>query len=67
MTCWLGGAGRFSSSRKAVRFAGLDVTVWSSDRKGPPGRLSRQGPEVLRFSSALAVSGCIDVAVGLPC
>ena len=62
MTCWLGGAGRFSSSRKAVRFAGLDVTVWSSDRKGPPGRLSRQGPEVLRFSSALAVSGCIGVA-----
>jgi len=48
MTCWLGGAGRFSSSRKAVRFAGLDVTVWSSDRKGPPGRLSRQGPAVLR-------------------
>ena len=31
MTCWLGGAGRFSSSRKAVRFAGLDVTVYSSD------------------------------------
>jgi len=27
MTCWPGGAGRFSSSRKAVRFAGLDVTV----------------------------------------
>ena len=50
MTCWLGGAGRFSSSRKAVRFAGLDITVWSSDRKGPPGRLSRQGPEVLRWA-----------------
>ena len=49
MTCWLGGAGRSPSSRKAVRFAGLDVTVWSSDRKGPPGRLSRQGPEVLRW------------------
>src|SRR6266571_3760991 len=48
LTCWLAGAGRFSSSRKAVRFAGLDVTVWSSDRKGPPGRLSRQGPPVLR-------------------
>ena len=48
MTCWLGGAGRFSSSRKAVRFAGLDVTVWSSDRKGPPGRPSRPGPPVLR-------------------
>src|SRR5216683_3247533 len=50
MTCWLAGEGRFSSSRKAVRFAGLDVTVWSSDRKGPPGRLSRQGPPVLRWA-----------------
>ena len=50
LTCWLGGAGRFSSSRKAVRFAGLDVTVHSSDRKGPPGRLSRQGPPVLRWA-----------------
>ena len=50
MTCWLGGAGRFSSSRKAVRFAGLDVTVWSSGRKGPPGRLSRQGPPALRWA-----------------
>ena len=50
MTCWLGGAGRFSSSRKAVRFAGLDITVHSSDRKGPPGRLSRQGPPVLRWA-----------------
>jgi transposase len=49
MTCWLAGKDRFSSSRKAVRFAGLDVTVHSSDRKGPPGRLSRQGPPVLRF------------------
>jgi transposase len=47
---WLAGEGRFSSSRKAVRFAGLDVTVWSSDRKGPPGRLSRQGPPVLRWA-----------------
>ncbi len=50
LTCWLGGAGRFSSSRKAVRFAGLDITVSSSDRKGPPGRLSRQGPPVLRWT-----------------
>jgi transposase len=50
MTCWLGGEGRFSSSRKAVRFAGLDITVRSSDRKGPPGRLSRQGPPVLRWA-----------------
>ncbi len=49
LTCWLGGAGRFSSSRKAVRFAGLDVTVYSSDGKRSPGRLSRQGPPVLRW------------------
>lgn len=49
LTCWLGGAGRFSSSRKAVRFAGLDVTVYSSDGKRRPGRLSRQGPPVLRW------------------
>ncbi len=49
LTCWLGGAGRFSSSRKAVRFAGLDVTVYSSDGKRSPGHLARQGPEVLRW------------------
>jgi transposase len=50
ITCWLAGAGRFSSSRQAVRFAGLDITVSSSDRKGPPGQLSRQGPPVLRWA-----------------
>ncbi len=49
LTCWLGGAGRFSSARKAVRFAGLDVTVYSSAGKRSPGRLSRQGPAVLRW------------------
>jgi len=49
LTCWLGGAGRFSSSRKAVRFAGLDITVYSSDGKRAPGRLSRQGPPALRW------------------
>jgi transposase len=51
MTCWLAGEGRFSSSRKAVRFTGLDITVHSSDGKGPPGRLSRQGPPVLRWAA----------------
>ncbi len=49
LCCWLGGAGRFSSARKAVRFAGLDVTVYSSAGKRSPGHLSRQGPEVLRW------------------
>jgi transposase len=37
LTCWLAGKDRFSSSRKAVRFTGLDITVHSSDRKAPPG------------------------------
>jgi transposase len=46
----VGGAERFSSSRKAVRFCGLDVTVHSSAGKRSPGRLSRQGPEVLRWA-----------------
>jgi transposase len=49
LTCWLGGADRFSSARKAVRFAGLDVTVYSSDGKRSRGHLSRQGPPVLRW------------------
>ncbi len=51
MTCWLVGEGRFSASRKAVRFAGLDVTVHSPGGKGPPGRVSRQGPPVLRWAA----------------
>jgi transposase len=50
LTCWLGGAGRFSSAHKAVRFAGLDITVYSSDGKRSPGHLSRQGPPVLRWA-----------------
>jgi transposase len=49
LTCWLGGADRFSSTRKAVRFAGLDVTVYASAGKRSPGHLSRQGPPVLRW------------------
>jgi hypothetical protein len=44
LTCWLGGADRFCSARRAVRFAGLDITVYSSAGKYSPGRLSRQGP-----------------------
>jgi transposase len=36
LTCWLGGDGRFSAARKAVRFAGLDVTVYSSAGKRSP-------------------------------
>jgi transposase len=51
LTCWLGGAGRFTSSRQAVRFAGLDITVHSSDGRRTAGRLSRQGPPVLRWAA----------------
>src|SRR6266568_4125423 len=44
LTCWLGGAGRFSSSRKAVRFAGLDVTVYSSPTLVANSRHAARGP-----------------------
>src|ERR687897_1614196 len=47
----LGDARRFSSSRHAVRFAGLDVTVSQSDQSRAPGRLSHQGPPVLRWAA----------------
>jgi transposase len=43
LTCWLGGADRFSSSRKAVRFTGLDITVHSPGRKAPPGGCPGKG------------------------
>jgi transposase len=49
LTCWLGSADRFCSARKAVRFVGLDVTLYSSAGKHSPGHLSRQGPPVLRW------------------
>ena len=49
LTCWLGGTSRFTSARKAVRFTGLDVTVYSSAGKRSRGHLSRQGPPVLRW------------------
>ena len=46
----LGDCRRFSSSRYAVRYGGLDITVHASDRRRAPGRLSRQGPPVLRWA-----------------
>lgn len=46
----LGDCRRFSRSDQAVRFAGLDVTVWSSDGKRSPGRLARQGSPELRWA-----------------
>src|SRR3954453_4185964 len=46
----LGNARRFSSSRHAVRYAGLDITVHQSDQRRAPGHLSRQGPPALRWA-----------------
>jgi transposase len=54
----LGDTRRFSSSKKAVRFAGLDVTVHnSSDDKRAAGKLSRQGSPVLRWAAYEAAKG----------
>lgn len=46
----LGDCSRFSSSRHAVRYAGMDVTVHQSDQHRAPGHLSRQGPPALRWA-----------------
>ena len=46
----LGDAPRFSSSRHAIRYGGLDITVYQSDQRRAPGHLSRQGPPVLRWA-----------------
>jgi transposase len=46
----LGDCTRFSSSRHAVRYAGLDITVYQSDQRRAPGHLSRQGPPALRWA-----------------
>ena len=46
----LGDCTRFSSSRQAVRYAGLDITVFQSDQRRAPGHISRQGPPALRWA-----------------
>lgn len=46
----LGDVSRFSFSRRAVRYAGMDITVAESDRRRAPGHLSRQGPPALRWA-----------------
>jgi transposase len=46
----LGDCRRFSSSRHAVRYAGMDITVYESDQRRAPGHLSRQGPPALRWA-----------------
>jgi transposase len=46
----LGDCTRFSSSREAVRYGGMDITVHQSDRHRAPGHLSCQGPPALRWA-----------------
>jgi transposase len=46
----LGDCTRFSSSRHAVRYAGMDITVYQSDQHRAPGHLSRQGPPARRWA-----------------
>jgi transposase len=46
----LGDVRRFGSSRRAVRYAGLDITVSQSDQRRAPGHPSRQGPPALRWA-----------------
>jgi len=46
----LGDCRRFSSSRQAVRYAGMDITVHESDTRRSRGHLSRQGPPALRWA-----------------
>jgi len=47
----IGDARRFARSDQVVRFAGMDVTVYSSDGKRSPGHLSRQGSPELRWAT----------------
>jgi transposase len=62
----LGDARRFSSSRKAVRYAGLDITVSESDSKRAPGKLSRQGPATLRWAAYEAAQSAHKAKLARP-
>ena len=46
----LGDVTRMSSSRKAVRFAGIDIGVHRSDQTARVGKLTRQGSSPLRWA-----------------
>ena len=46
----LGDCSRFVHPDQVVRFAGLDVTVWSSSTRRSPGKLARQGSPQLRWA-----------------
>ena len=52
MTCWLrqGKTGSPPPARRSGSPGWTSPSLSPSDRKGPPGRLSRQGPPVLRWA-----------------
>ncbi|HSS26133.1 MAG TPA: IS110 family transposase [Mycobacterium sp.] len=54
----IGDVRRFCSSDQLVRFAGLDVTVYSSAGKCSPGHLSRQGSPELHWA-AFEAAKCV--------
>jgi transposase len=56
----LGDCRRFSSSRQAVRYAGMDITVYQSDGHRSLGHLSRQGPPALRWALSDASMSRVD-------
>ena len=57
--CELGDVGRLSTSRKAVRMAGIDIGVHRSDRRARVGKLTRQGSPQLRWALyEAALSAC---------
>jgi transposase len=57
--CELGDVGRLSSSRTAVRLAGLDIGVHRSDRRSRVGKLTKQGSAQVRWAlSEAAQSAC---------
>lgn len=60
----MGDARRFAHSRDAAGHAGLDITVYSSDSKRSPGRLSRHGSPLLRW--ALYEAGQCAARAGSP-
>ena len=47
----IGDARRFRNSGQLVRFAGVDITVYSSDGNRSAGHLSRQGSPELRWAA----------------
>ena len=58
----IGEVSRFGSARKLASWAGLTPTIRGSDRVAHYGHIFKEGSVWLRFSSALAVSGCMGVA-----